>query len=159
MPNGINLMPGPSSAPASGNQLERSNPMNSISLQSHLQQSSVSQSMGQSQTGQPTPAMSDKDKDGGEGSEAKRQLTAIFRPDDAGEWKERLRLSHEAEQLKVQAAATTGASSWERRREDDDEVPIRDEEPEVEEEEGTVVGEGEGAKLWKAKRTLRKSVS
>ncbi len=115
--------------------------------------------MGQSQAGQPTQAMGDKDKDGGEGSEAKRQLTAIFRPDDAGEWKERLRLSHEAEQLKAQAAATTGASSWERRREDDDEVPIRDEEPEVEEEEGTVVGEGEGAKLWKAKRTLRKSVS
>ncbi|KAF4604036.1 hypothetical protein EYR40_001219 [Pleurotus pulmonarius] len=155
MPNGINLMPGISSAPASGNQLERGNPMNSISLQSHLQQSSGSQSMGQSQAGQPTPAMGDKDKDGGEGSEAKRQLTAIFRPDDAGEWKERLRLSHEAEQLKAQAAATTGASSWERRREDDDEVPIRDEEPEVEEEEGTVVGEGEGAKLWKAKRTLR----
>ena len=56
----------------------------------------------------------DKDKDGSEVEP--RQLTAIFRPDDAGEWKERLRLSHE---LALGMGGGVGASSWERREDDD----------------------------------------
>ena len=85
-----------------------------------------------------------QDKDGDE----PRQLTAIFRPDDAGEWKERLRLSHEAEQ-----AGQAGAAAWDR-----GDIDGKDEEGEVEEDESSVVGEGEGAKVWHPKRTLRKSV-
>ncbi|KAF8636628.1 hypothetical protein AX17_003437 [Amanita inopinata Kibby_2008] len=79
-----------------------------------------------------------------------RQLTAIFRPDEAGDWKEKLR-SEQAKQGRD--GQTTGANAWDRRRDDDEEV--RDEEPEMEEDESTMVGDGETTKTWKAKRTLR----
>ncbi|KAJ3508200.1 hypothetical protein NLJ89_g5883 [Agrocybe chaxingu] len=87
-----------------------------------------------------------------------RQLTAIFRPDDNGEWKEKLRLSHEAaEKSRVarEYQQSTGADpgSWDRQREEEEEA--KEEEAEVEDEESSLVGEGEGTKLWKAKRTLR----
>jgi striatin 1/3/4 len=39
------------------------------------------------------------------------QLTAIFRPDDAGEWKEKLRLANEAHERSIAAP-----SRWERRQ-------------------------------------------
>ena len=136
----MNMMSGPSSAPAaSGNQippLERNNPLGSGGL---IQ----SQHQGMSQ-GQQMQLHNQQDKDADE----PRQLTAIFRPDGAGEWKERLRLSHEAEQ-----ARQVGAAAWDR-----GDMDGKDEEGEVEEEESSVVGEGEGAKVWHPKRTLRKSV-
>jgi striatin 1/3/4 len=143
--NGLGMMPGPSSAPAaSGNQippLERNNSLGSGGMiHTQHQQQQMQQGMGQHNQ------QMDKDKDGDE----PRQLTAIFRPDDAGEWKERLRLSHEAEQ-----ARQTGAASWDRRDDDDG----KDDEGEVEDEDSGVVGEGEGTKVWKAKRTLRKLVT
>jgi striatin 1/3/4 len=51
-----------------------------------------------------------------------------------------------------------GASSWDRRvREDDDEA--REEDEEVDDDESRVLGEGDGTKAWKVKRTLRKSVA
>ena len=60
----------------------------------------------------------DKDKDGSEVEP--RQLTAIFRPDDAGERKERLRLSHEEQaRLGMGSGVGIGTSSWERREDDD----------------------------------------
>lgn len=147
----MNMMSGPSSAPAaSGNQippLERSNPLGGGGLiqlqhqqQQHMQQMQH-QGMGQ---GQQMQLHDQQDKDGDE----PRQLTAIFRPDDRGEWKERLRLSHEAEQ-----ARQAGAAAWDRGDEDG-----KDEEGEVEEDESSVIGEGEGTKVWHPKRTLRKSV-
>lgn len=142
----MNMMSGPSSAPAtSGNQippLERNNPLGGGGLiQSQHQQQMQHQNMGQ---GQHMQLHNQQDKDGDE----PRQLTAIFRPDDAGEWKERLRLSHEAEQ-----ARQAGAAAWDR-----SDLDGKDEEGEVEEDESSVVGEGEGAKVWHPKRTLRKSV-
>lgn len=146
--NGLSMMSGPSSAPAtSGNQippLERSNPLGGGGMMhsQHQQQQQMQQGMGQAQQMQLHNQQMDKDKDGDE----PRQLTAIFRPDDAGEWKERLRLSHEAEQ-----ARQAGAASWDRRDDDDG----KDDEGEVEDEDSGVVGEGEGTKVWKAKRTLR----
>lgn len=79
-----------------------------------------------------------------------RQLTAIFRPDDAGEWREKLRLEHARQ---VQDNQHTGANAWDRRRDDDDDA--REEEPEMEDDESTMVGDGETMKTWKAKRTLR----
>lgn len=145
--NGLSMMSGPSSASAaSGNQiplLERNNPIVGMM---HSQQQQMQQSMSQGQQLQHHNQQTDKDKDGDE----PRQLTAIFRPDDAGEWKERLRLSHEAEQ-----ARQSGVASWDRREDDDG----KDDEGEVEDEDSGVVGEGEGTKVWKAKRTLRKLVA
>ena len=93
-----------------------------------------------------------------------QQLTAIFRPDDAGEWKERLRMSHEAaerERLERTGESTSlmGAASWERGGPEDEHGSGKDVDEEDEEETATNFGEGsetDGAKLWKAKRTLRK---
>ncbi|KAG5341049.1 hypothetical protein C0989_011908 [Termitomyces sp. Mn162] len=74
-----------------------------------------------------------------------RQLTAIFRPDDAGEWKEKLRLSHEAvEQARLAQDSQT-----------EDEDDVKEDDSEVEDDESSMVGEGEETKVWKAKRTLR----
>jgi len=159
--NGVSMLPSPSSAPAtSGGQippLERNNPMNSVILPQQpptgqLGQMQQQQTFGPSQNQIPT----DKDKDG---ETEPRQLTAIFRPDDAGEWKERLRLSHEAaEQARLERAGSgllaSGGSSWDRRDEDD----VKDEEPDVDEEDAVAMGDGDGSKIWRAKRTLRKSV-
>jgi striatin 1/3/4 len=156
--NGINLMSGPSSAPASsGSQislLERSNPLGSGMLQHPPSGQSMQQNLGQSQPPPLNQQIIDKDKDAeSEG----RQLTAIFRPDDAGEWKEKLRLSHEASEQARQSGMLGSGSAWDRRRDDDE--YMKEDEGEVEDEETSVVGESEGNKVWKAKRTLRKSVT
>ncbi|CDO69008.1 hypothetical protein BN946_scf184834.g15 [Trametes cinnabarina] len=75
--------------------------------------------------------------------------------DDAGDWKERFRLSQEgSEQTRHQLNSNiTGASAWERRaREEED---GKEEEEEEEEDDSSVMSEGESTKVWKAKRTLR----
>lgn len=147
--NGVGMMTGPSSAPAaSGNQippLERSNPLgggNIIPSQLHQQQQMQQQGIGQGQQMESHNQQLDKDKEGEEPS----RVTAIFRPDE--HWRERLKLSHEAEQ-----ARQAGSASWDTR--DDD---VKEDEGEVEDEDASVVGESEGTKVWKPKRTLRKSV-
>ena len=94
-----------------------------------------------------------------------QQLTAIFRPDDAGEWKERLRLNHEAaererlERTGEPQSSMGGAASWERGGPYDEHGGGKEVDEEDEEESAANFGEGsetDGAKLWKAKRTLRK---
>lgn len=93
-----------------------------------------------------------------------QQLTAIFRPDEAGEWKERLRMSHEAERERLErtgqpSSLMGGVTSWERGGAVDELDGGKDVEEDDEEEPTTNFGEGgetDGAKLWKAKRTLRK---
>ena len=79
--------------------------------------------------------------------------TAIFRPE--GDWRERLRLSHEAaERARADqpgGSTLSGAASWERRSRDDDEESKPEEETEVEDEESGDIGESEGSKIWKAK--------
>ena len=170
--NGLNMVSGPSSAPAGpGVSLDRSNPIGSVILQqipplgtgqSQLQQQQQPHNPGHI----PNPQQTDKDK---EPETDRQQLTAIFRPDDAGEWREKLRLLHDTqdrvERLDAQARMdrlgssllnVAGASSWERRRDDDDEV--KEEEPEVEEDDAGAVGEADTSKMWKPKRTLRKLV-
>jgi striatin 1/3/4 len=87
---------------------------------------------------------------GGERDEEPRQLTAIFRPDDAGEWKEKLRLSHEAEQARL---ARESQQAWDRQEEEG-----KEEDGEVDDDESSVVSDGEGNKVWRPKRTLRKCV-
>ncbi|PPQ70913.1 hypothetical protein CVT24_009975 [Panaeolus cyanescens] len=84
-----------------------------------------------------------------------RQSTAIFRPDDAGEWKEKLRLANEAAEkakLARESSGSDASSPWDRRSEEDD---LKEEDVEPEDEESSLVGDGEGTKIWKAKRTLR----
>lgn len=87
--------------------------------------------------------------------------TSIFRPDE--EWREKIRLSHEAaERARLErddqsGPQISGAASWERRARDDDEES-KEEEPEVEDDEASEMGSEEGSKVWRAKKTLRKSV-
>ncbi|PPQ78167.1 hypothetical protein CVT25_015500 [Psilocybe cyanescens] len=167
--NGMGTISGPPpSAPPNGTPqlsiLERGNHLNPVMLQQQQQQQQPSsqpqptlQTPGQSQdSSNSSTSQADKDR---EGEPENRQLTAIFRPDDAGEWKEKLRLSHEAAEEKLRQSRelqqTTGAEagSWDRQREEDEEV--KEEEGDVEDEESSLVGDGESTKLWKAKRTLR----
>lgn len=113
------------------------------------------QTSAQSQDSSTSTPQTDKDR---EIDSENRQLTAIFR-DEAGEWKEKLRASHEAaEKLRqsreFQQESPGEAVPWDRQREEDDDV--KEDENDVEDEETSLVGEGEGTKLWKAKRTLRK---
>jgi striatin 1/3/4 len=158
MLNGNILMSGPSSAPATtGSQvpnLERSNPIGSGMLQlQHLPQQSSSNPASMQQNAGPSqpPPLSNVSGDRDSDSEP-RQLTAIFRPDDAGEWKEKLRLSHEAEQARFARESQQG---WDRRSDEDD---GKDEDTEVDDDESSVVSDGEGNKVWRPKRTLRKCV-
>lgn len=145
--NGIAPAPGPSSIATTtpGPQL----PLLDRSAGGLLQPSLQSQHVATSPQPQPgTTGVSEKDR--GEDLES-RQLTAIFRPDE--EWKEKLRSEQAKQQRDGQA---TTVSAWDRRRDDDEDV--RDEEPELEEDESSIVTDGETTKTWKAKRTLRKLV-
>ena len=162
--NGMgSLLSGPPSAPAStasqGNPLDRAG-----ILGSGLMQPQQSQPTGL----QPAPPELSQPQQQAESKEAEGagqpgSLTAIFRPDDDGQWKEKLRLAHEASEQSRAAqtgeAGISGAASWERRSIDEEEDGKSEDEPEVEEEEGADIEESEGGKVWKAKRTLRKSVS
>ncbi|KAJ7090211.1 WD40-repeat-containing domain protein [Mycena belliarum] len=154
----ISLMSGPSSAPAAtGAQvpnLERSNPLGSGMLQlQHMPQQSQQSSpnpavMQQNVVPSQPPSLPAGERERDREDNEPRQLTAIFRPDDAGEWKEKLRLSHEAEQASRFAREQQG---WDRRDDDDG----KDDDGEVDEEESSVVSDGEGNKVWRPKRTLR----
>lgn len=73
--------------------------------------------------------------------------TAIFRPDDKDEWKERLRRAHEA----AAESGIANISSWRTRDDDDD----GKEEDDVEDDVSSVLGDSDGAKVWRTKRTLR----
>jgi striatin 1/3/4 len=158
--NGLSSMSGSISSPLpTGPQLPilgRSSPLASVMVQ---QQTPLSQlpSPASTQASSSNNNQDDKDRD----YQSENRQTAIFRPDDAGEWKEKLRLAHEAsEKARLTREFQTGTSSdpgiWDRRGEEDDEV--KEDEGEVEDEETTLGGDGEGIKLWKAKRTLRKLV-
>ncbi|KAJ3865931.1 WD40 repeat-like protein [Lentinula novae-zelandiae] len=165
--NGINLISGPSSAPATG-PLERSNPLASGMMQQHIQLQQVQQQQ-QAQQQQQQPPSTQQQSNGNQsqptlpgtsqldnkGSESEpRQLTMIFRPDDSGEWKDKLRQAHEAsEQLRLSRESQAAGGSWEGRREFEDE--LKEDEGEVDDDDSSVVSEGDGSKVWKARRTLR----
>ncbi|PFH45663.1 hypothetical protein AMATHDRAFT_71259 [Amanita thiersii Skay4041] len=141
--NGVNPQPGPSITPSTtGSQLPLFERGTGILQPQASQTSQLTQAPPPSQA--TTPSQSEKDKDVDLES---RQLTAIFRPDE--DWKEKLR--DQARQQRDNQLS--GASAWDRRRDDDDE--LRDEEPDMDEDESTMVGEGETTKRWKARRTLR----
>ncbi|KAG6332396.1 hypothetical protein ID866_6690 [Astraeus odoratus] len=153
----MNLVSGPAGVPASSGPLERGNPLTAAGA--YQQQQALQQQVSQTQDGQPAqsqqsprplqiqplpPSQEDATPEPRvEDGQTSKHLTAIFRPDDAGAWKERLRSQYEQH---VQ---------W-RDREDDEAEELGEEEDDSE---GVGVGveegEGDGAKLWKPKRTLR----
>ncbi|KAF9459358.1 WD40-repeat-containing domain protein [Collybia nuda] len=150
--NGHTLNSGSSSAPIqSGPQvplLERNNNVNVGTVQHTTGLSHTTSNQPQLQPH--SNLQGDKEKE----AESEGRQTAIFRPDEAGEWREKLRLSHEAsEQARLAREAQSGTNSWERHRDDDEDM--KDDDGEVDDEDSGVVGENEGTKVWKAKRTLR----
>jgi hypothetical protein len=112
-----------------------------------------SQPPSQPQTQPPQQQQQQQQQDGIGQTPATRQegdfpkpVTMIFRPDDGGEWKEKLRSSYEQQ-----------VQQW---RESEEEEPeeVGEEEEEVESVSVVDEADGESSKLWKAKRTLRKCV-
>lgn len=158
MLNGMGLMSGPSTAPAA----PQTNPLDRPGLagpgvlgqQANQAPSGLGQQVPPQQSQQTQGSQQTFPGDGKERDEPDPMS------DDAGDWKERFRLSQEgSEQARHQLNnAISGAGAWERRaREEEDDG--KDEEPEVDDDDASVMSDGEGTKMWKAKRTLRKSVS
>ncbi|KIK95854.1 hypothetical protein PAXRUDRAFT_826583 [Paxillus rubicundulus Ve08.2h10] len=164
---GMPFMSGPASSPASGS-LERGSPLATAGAglyQQHQQQAQAQAQAqeSQQQRGHPQPQppaqqqmQSQQDQQDmvaqtpaphtGE-AERSKHLTAIFRPDDAGEWREKLRSSYEQQ-----------FQRWRSEGDDEDTEEVGEEEDESESVGvgvGVDEGEGESAKLWKPKRTLR----
>lgn len=158
----MNGMPsGPSSAPASNG--PQVNPFDRPGItgpnmfgQPQMQVPSGLNQQGQQQQYQQQPQTSQQSY---QGESKDRQEPEQPMSDDAGDWKERFRLSQESsEQTRDHLNnSISGANAWERRARDDD--GKEEDEEEEEEEDAGVLGEGESTKVWKAKRTLRKSVS
>jgi len=141
---------GPSSTGPQVTALERGPGMVSLPSQQQQQSPLAQYQSTQPQSNQPTPLQSgqtsDAEKDKEEAILDAHSRTSIFRPDDKGEWREKLGLPY---------AGTLADSAWDRRpREDDDDV--KEDDTEVEDDESNMLGEGEGTKVWKTKRTLRK---
>lgn len=164
--SGMTMISGPPSAAAStasqGNPLDRAGILGSAVLQS--QQPQIGGPLGpqvqlqpleQPTEGKETESEAQQDQS----SAQQNQLTAIFR-DENGDWREKLREAAELARAGQVGQNVSGAASWEQRSQADEEEAVKPtEEADVEEEEGTEIGEGESGKIWKPKRTLRKSVS
>lgn len=156
MLNGMGLMSGPSTAPAA----PQTNPLDRPGLAGP---GVLGQQAGQPQSGlgqqvQPQqPQQLQPQQFPGEGKDREEPEQPLS---DEGDWKERFRLSQEgSEQARHQLNNTiTGAGAWERRAREEDEDG-KDEDGEVDDDDASVMSDGESTKVWKAKRTLRKSVS
>lgn len=163
----MSVMSGPASAPASTGPLERTNPLAIAGYQQqqqapiHVQpqppqenqlQRNVAASQPPSQP-QTQLQQQQQQQDGigqipvprSEGDFPK-PLTMIFRPDDGGEWKEKLRSSYEQH-----------VQQW-RETEEEDPEEVGEEDDEAESVGVVDESDGETTKIWKAKRTLRKCV-
>ncbi|KAH9966499.1 WD40-repeat-containing domain protein [Russula dissimulans] len=131
---------GPSSGGSQVSGLERG--PNIVSLPS--QQNPLSQYQSLQQPNGQSPPHREKD----ETILESQSRTSIYRPDDKGEWREKLGLPYGG------PAGTLADSAWDRRPREDDE-DVKEDEPEADEDESNVLGEGEGTKVWRTKRTLR----
>lgn len=160
----IGVMSGPGNVPASSGPLERANQLAiagtgmyqqqqqpPVQAQPQQQENQLQRNLASSQPpSQPQTQPSQQQQDGigqapaiRQEGDVPKQTTMIFRPDDAGEWKEKLRSSYEQH-----------VQQW---RESEDEEPEEVGEEEDEEAVGVVdEADGESTKHWKAKRTLRK---
>ncbi|VDB86970.1 unnamed protein product [Peniophora sp. CBMAI 1063] len=114
--------------------------------QSQQQQQPFPSSSGQPQQDEQEKRELQQQQPFGDGLNANGEVpTAIFRPDNRGEWKERLRAAHEADQARLAAAASYG----------EEQGQGQEEEAEAEDDNDSLMGDGEGEKIWKTKRTLR----
>ena len=150
MLNGMGLMSGPSTAPAA----PQSNPLDRPGLAGP---GVLGQQSNQAPSG-PPPQQPPSSQQAFPGEAKDRDETEPPLSDDNGDWKERFRLSQEgSEQARHQLSnSITGAGAWERRADEED---GKEEDGEIEDDDASVMSDGEGTKVWKAKRTLRKSVS
>ena len=163
--NGMSILPSSSPAPRGGPGMVPVQPQPQPPLsgtmshpyQQQSQQQLQPQPQPPQQAGQPVPQPQGQDADKDRDAAEAQQVTAIFRPDDAGEWRAKLKMAHDAAQAGTIVAS--GAASWDPRvgQEADDEG--KEEEGEVDEDESGALDDSNGAKAWKPKRTLRKSVA
>jgi len=155
--NNMNVISAPAAGPSStGPQvaaLERGPGMVSLPSQQQQQSPLAQYQSTQSQSNQAAQLQSgqtsDAEKDKEESILDAHSRTSIFRPDDKGEWREKLGLPYAG------PAGTLADSAWDRRPREDDE-DVKEDDTEVEDDESNVLGDGEGTKVWKTKRTLRK---
>lgn len=186
--NGMSLMGGPMTAPAgSGPQgplLDngRMSAASTIALhpphsqqqqQGPLQTSNIQSQQPQTQVQTLQLQTQQLNKDGQDKTDASEpQLqTAIFRPDNEGEWRERLRQvgvyrpdndgewkeRQRARSEKLGQQGPMGLASWDTGVKDDDDE-VKDDESELDDDEACSTSEDDG-KLWRPRRTLRKLVS
>ena len=139
---------GPSTAPQVSS-LDRGPSIVSLpSQQNQLPQYQSPQPPSSQPTSGQSGQTSDADKEKDEATLESHSRTSIYRPDDKGEWREKLGLSYGG------PSGALADSAWDRRPRDDDD-DVKEDDTEVEEDESNVLGEGEG-KVWRTKRTLRK---
>ncbi|TFK67888.1 WD40 repeat-like protein [Pluteus cervinus] len=143
--NGIGPVPSSSQIPTSNLlPVERGSLPNV--LQQQVQQPQPGQVMSQiPNSAQPYPHSREREME-----HENRQITAVFRSEDSAE-----RLSPEGPDLArpTQEGQASGSLGWDRRPEDEE--AFKDEDHDMEDEETVLSSEGEGTKIWKAKRTLR----
>ncbi|KAH9946343.1 WD40 repeat-like protein [Epithele typhae] len=145
----MNLMSGPSTAPAApqSNTLDRTGLAGPGVLNQQPGQATngIGQQMQQPTQSQGSQPFSGEMKDR---EEPDQPLS-----DDGADWKERFRLSQEgSEQARHQLNnSISGAGAWEQRARDEDD----DGKDEADDDDASVMSEGESTKVWKAKRTLR----
>lgn len=154
--NNMNVMsnPSPAAGPSStgpqASALERAPGILPLpSQQNSLGQYQPSQPPSSQPTSMQHGQTSDADKDKDESMFESQSRTSIYRPDDKGEWREKLGLSY------TSPPGALADSAWDRRPREEDE-DVKEDDTEVEEDESNVLGESEGTKVWRTKRTLRK---
>lgn len=170
--NGVPIMSGPMTAPAgSGPQgpiLEKEGRMmNGSNLNSqqtasqqqdsqstsgfqHQQQQQQQLAPGQGQPVQLDGQQGNTIKDSQEEKSERQQITSIFRPDS--DWREQL----ERARSETQSVTPSSVSAWENGKEDDD---TEKEDVEMEDDEASSMASDDDGKVWRPRRTLRKSVS
>jgi striatin 1/3/4 len=111
-------------------------------------------------------------RDSGHSSEDEpTQLTAIFRPDDAGEWRERLRVANQEAVMRQNmtgqftnmpdsgssyTSQTLGTSGWDLSLGSEDSNAVIGAHADDEEDEGSSLVGDDSGKKWKVRKTLRK---
>ncbi|KAI0822615.1 WD40 repeat-like protein [Trametes gibbosa] len=149
------MISGPSNAPAAnGSQV---NPFDRPNLAPNMfSQHQVQPPSGISQQGQQYQQQPQSSQQPYQGESKDREEPEQPMSDESGDWKERFRLSQEgSEQTRHQLNNNiSGANAWERHaREEED--GKEEEEVEDDDDSGSMMGDGESTKVWKAKRTLR----
>lgn len=171
--NGMSgLLPGPPSAPtgpaSQSNTLDRAGILGSTVLSSQQQHITGPplgpqvqlQPAGEQAQAYPPHQPDTKDIE----NPTKPTAADLFRTaNEAGEWKEKMGLVQDGVEAirtgHTNAPLNSAVSSWDRQLREDDADVKPEEEPESEEEEQPEIGDAEGNRVWRAKRTLRKSVA